>query len=243
MPLRPCLTEDGSTTLYDEELEVHYRSTSGARREVEHVFIEGSRLFDHPDPTLCVLELGFGGATSFVTLAEHVLKQKRALDYHTVERRPVDPALLDHLKDHQGAQLALQALEKARAYSSTSGTIVVEQGALKLTLYLNEWDDLSLPAQLKAHAIFHDPFGPRANPEGWTTEVFATQRALLHERGRIATFGAASATRRAMCRAGLAVASLPGPGRKREITVAAHHQDVLLKDPRATILPAERYLP
>ena len=58
-------TEDGSTTLYDSQLDVHYRSTHGAKTESMTVFIHGTRLPQRQRPWT-VLELGFGSAVNFM---------------------------------------------------------------------------------------------------------------------------------------------------------------------------------
>ena len=243
MAIKTYLTTDGSTTLYDTELEVHYRSTHGAHTEVNHVFIEGSRILEHQDHELHVLEFGFGGATSFMELASALLEQPqgRTLHYHTVEKYPVDPELLTHLSGPVG-QLVKDVLTQSRE-AQAPDVITLSHGPITLSLYLGQWEEALLPKDLKAHAIFHDPFGPAKNPEGWSTKVFTKEREHLHPKGRIATYGAASKTRKAMCEANLQIASLPGPGRKREITVAAHTQDVLLEDDRATLIPHTRYFP
>ncbi len=242
MSITTHLTADGSTTLYDDELDVHYRSVHGATTEVRHVFIDGSRLLLQPERDLVVLEFGFGGATSFTTLANAILNDltPHTLHYHSVEKLPVDPEMLAHLSGPAG-ELARAALVEC-AQATAPATITLTNGPITLSIYYGEWEDAALPQNLRAHAIFHDPFGPRANPLGWTREVFERERALLHPMGRIATYGAASATRRAMCEAGLSIATLPGPGRKREITIAAHDDSTLLHDERATIIPHTRYL-
>lgn len=246
MPIETYLTTDGSTTLYDTELDAHYRSTNGAVREVRHVFIDGSRILHHLEDVtaLVVLEYGFGGATTFTELANLIdaRSQERliTLHYHSVEKRPVHPDLVAHLPG-VGGELARSALAQSMEDTSRPARVTVSQGSITLTLHLGEWEEIELPDDLAAHAIFHDPFGPAKNPGGWTREVFAKQARHLHPTGRIATYGAASATRKAMCHAGLQIASLPGPGFKREITTAAHTAEVLLQDARATIIPHTRY--
>lgn len=246
MPIETYLTTDGSTTLYDTDLDAHYRSTNGAVKEVRHVFIDGSRILLHPEDVthLVVLEYGFGGATTFTELANLIdaRSQNRptSLHYHSVEKLPVHPDLVTHLPG-VGGELARQALTQSLEISSKPARVTVSRGEITLTLHLGEWEAIALPEDLAAHAIFHDPFGPAKNPGGWTREVFARQARHLHPTGRIATYGAASATRRALCQAGLQIASLPGPGFKREITTAAHTSDILLQDERATIIPHSRY--
>jgi tRNA U34 5-methylaminomethyl-2-thiouridine-forming methyltransferase MnmC len=110
---------------------------------------------------------------------------------------------------------ALAALHE----SSESRRIEVERPGISLVVLRTDWLDAE-PDSL-ADALYFDPFGPSANPESWTDAMFEAARARLKPAGRLATYSAAGHVRRAMARAGLVLATRPGPGRKREITVAS----------------------
>lgn len=219
----PYQTEDGSWTLYDPELKVHYRSTSGAITESATVFLDGTGLLRRQDEDWRVLELGFGSAVNFIqTALAHTQRdhaQARWLDYHSVELRPILPAALEHLEGWP-AELARHALELAHDAPSTHVSIHSPQHRIKLTLHILPWDELNLP-QLQAQAVFFDPFGPEINPASWTEQAFRVAKEHLRDDGVLATYSAAGRVRRAMRAAGLHTGSLPGPGQKREITIAS----------------------
>lgn len=220
----PYQTQDGSWTLYDPELKVHYRSTSGAVTESHTVFLQGTGLIQRHDQDWRVLELGFGSAVNFIqTALAHTQRahepQPRWLEYHSVEHRPISPQALEHLEGWP-ADLARAALEIAHSAPSTHISISSPAHHIKLTLHLLPWDELELP-QLDAQAIFFDPFGPEANPSSWTQQAFEVALKHLHPEGVLATYSAAGHVRRAMRAAGLHTGSLPGPGHKREITIAS----------------------
>lgn len=69
-------TNDGSSTIYNEELDEHYHSIHGALQESLHVFIEMGLNYHvkHNEnlQKLNILEIGFGtGLNCILTLIEH----------------------------------------------------------------------------------------------------------------------------------------------------------------------------
>ena len=230
--VEPVTTADGSSTLYDVDLKVHYRSVHGAAQEARAVFLQATGLLER-EGDWRVLELGLGGAT---TLTQTILAhRRRALDptqarsrllYTSVEARPVHPDALAPLRldplTRRPAELACQALERARA-DAARGPILVQDADLgvELRLVVRPWLTLE-EDPLDVDALFFDPFGPEADPEAWTQACFAIAAKHLHPtRGLLATYSAAGHVRRAMRGAGLWTGSLPGPAFKREITLAA----------------------
>ena len=192
-------------TVRDVDLDVTYRSTDGAQSEALHVFVDGT---DTGVTQRRVLEFGFGLATNFCLTADrHPL-----LDYFAVEHSPVDPEYVSGFGP--AAEFAREALEQL----ATSG---LYEGALhewRLTL-VRDWREFS---DLAAHSIYHDPFGPMVEPVSWSDEVFAWEAQNLHVAGVLGTYSAATHVRRTIAKAGLCVSRVPGIGRKREITMAAH---------------------
>lgn len=63
-------TNDGSTTLYNGEIDECYHSMFGARHESMHIFIDSGLKLCHKTP-INVLEVGFGtGLNAFLTALE-----------------------------------------------------------------------------------------------------------------------------------------------------------------------------
>lgn len=221
MPLVPVQTGDGTRTLFCTERQLHFRSLQGAGSESSYVFLESSRLLSQPDPA--VLELGLGTALNFLTTATAVLHNLKpiSLDYHVVELQPLSGAIFEALNytTHFPAELVngvLQLLEQVR-----HEPVTFVHPRIRLTLYPGAWSQTVLPAELQVDAIYHDPFGPKDNPECWTPACFTWSGRHLRPTGRLVTYAAATSVRKALVAAGLMVASLPGSGRKREMTVAA----------------------
>ncbi|HET6225418.1 MAG TPA: SAM-dependent methyltransferase, partial [Bacteroidia bacterium] len=66
------ITEDGSHSLFVEELNEHYHSIHGAIKESKHVFIEaGLKHTSRLKSQINILEVGFGtGLNTFLTVLE-----------------------------------------------------------------------------------------------------------------------------------------------------------------------------
>lgn len=237
MPLVPVQTGDGTRTLFCTDRQLHFRSLQGAGSESSYVFLESSRVLQQTYPV--VLELGLGTALNFLTTASACLAQTeiQSLDYHVVELSPLDPPIFEALryKTHFPeplVDLVLQLLQTVQTEALT-----LEYQKIRLTLYPQDWVNTVLP-ELQIDAIYHDPFGPKDNPACWTAACFAWSSRQLKPQGRLVTYAAATAVRRALCAAGLMVARLPGSGRKREMTVAARSEAALAE---TEILNQSRY--
>nr|BCX00024.1 MAG: methyltransferase [Bacteroidota bacterium] len=241
----PVQTGDGSWTLQDPGRGVSLRSLAGAFTESRYVFVEGTRLGRHPPPWQ-VLELGFGAGTNFLLTAEAFLHRyaRGLLEYYALERDPLSPELIEPLRFRERithpelVDVVQEALARARRDPGPNPVITLGMGGrICLYLYPVDWRRASLP-RLRAQAVYHDPFGPQVNPECWTRACFAWLAYRMAPDGILATYGASTAARRAMLRARLVIARLPGILRKREMTVAAHRAEVL---EGYTVLPYERF--
>ncbi|HEY9839949.1 MAG: tRNA (5-methylaminomethyl-2-thiouridine)(34)-methyltransferase MnmD [Candidatus Sericytochromatia bacterium] len=242
-------TGDGSHTLFDTAKNIYYRSLQGARSEADQVFVGASGIADRPSPWW-VLELGLGTGLNFLATAEAALRHPAApqLVYTAVEAAPLTPEILTSLPHERGLkhpwlkQLLNEALDAAQQHAVTT----VSHGPISLILYAGRWQETVLPASLSVDAIYHDPFGPGNNPEAWTADCFAWSASHLDPAGLLVTYGAATQVRRAMVTAGLSIGALPGPGTKREMTVAAKDPAALaaarsFDGVAARLLPIQRY--
>lgn len=200
---RRVRTDDGSWTYLHSRHGASYRSLRGARSESQYVFLEGSGLLEVEEPEWRVLELGFGTGMNFAITAEAALRAGRRLHYEVFE-----PELLP-------AELWEVPPEWQAAIPNRPWTV---EGCT-LHLRLCRWQQAE-PEVREAQAYYHDPFGPRVSPDCWSEEVFRWALLGLARDGVVATYGASTAARRAMHRAGLAVAVAPGWGGKREMTLA-----------------------
>ena len=253
----PAETGDGSTTLIDQRREISYRSQHGAIQESKHVFLEGTGIVDRNGPWR-VVELGFGAAVNFVQTVRAFRDDFSALRliYHSIDWRPVTS---EHLAFHgheesadkgddeqpdpenEAAEMARSAVDAIHGGDGPVTTVESEDGKIVLHLHARPWEDAKLTG-IGAHAFYHDPFSKRINPESWTAASFVRAKKAMAPDGRLATYSAATSVKEAMFEAGLWVASAPGPGRKREMTVASPSRAVLERAADLEMLDRAKYL-
>ena len=214
------ITEDGSITGLRRDLGIHYKSVYGAKTESRHIFINGSGII-HRTGDWHVGELGFGLGCNFSQTATAAKDKKVRLFYESIDREPPPPECIPPSQAY--APLIQQALEEVRA---TGCTAEVSTEHIVLRLHPSHWQELSFRSHM-FHAAFHDPFAPADNPESWTAECFQWWRQNISPTGRLTTYSAAGHVRRALAAAGFWIARAPGPGRKREITIASPSQSAL----------------
>lgn len=196
-------TPDGSVTYRNTVHGATYRSVHGARTESQYVFLEGSGLLKRAGAWR-VLELGFGTGLNFATTMKAAAQRGVRLNYVSLEPAPLP---LEHL-----------LLEPE--WRDLQPDEPLQRGAVTLKVVQKRWQEYE-PERDSFHALFHDPFGPAVCPDCWTEDCFRWAHRALSAEGVLTTFGAASATRWAMKKAGFYVAKLPGAKPKREMTICS----------------------
>lgn len=213
-------TGDGSHTLFDRERDVHYSSLHGAVDESRHIFVEGTGLSDR-QPPWHVLELGFGAGINFVetcrALRSHTEMGK--LIYHAVDYAPVSPESVEFHEMTDGS-LVTRVLAAVDLERPTTVEVASSDERIELHLHPQSWLKLDLP-DFRADAVYYDPFGPKSEPDSWTSACFEVAKRHMRAEALLGTYSAATRVKRAMFEAGFSVASASGPGPKREITFAS----------------------
>ena len=231
--LAPLRTDDGTTTLVYQKTGVAFRSQRGARTESQYVFVDGSELIRRAAPWR-VLELGLGTGMNFLETAKAfvLLGLPGQLDYHALEPHPISPTLLStvHAPTCEATSAGYRLLQAAMATLAHDPRSPIQQRCDKtgiaLHLYPTRWQETIL-SPLDAHAIYHDPFGPKDAPDCWTTDCFRWASRHLASDGLLVTYSAAGHVRRAMAEAGFLIGKRPGASGKREMTAAALRADPL----------------
>ena len=212
--LEKQVTEDGSVTIARKESGLLYRSAHGAQQESTEVFVQGTKPCIFQDQW-SVFELGFGTGMNFSTTRRFAHEHDVLLHYEAVDHLPVPSSFGTCI----WTQKALRLVREKRE----SITIEIPEGSL--TLHPYPFQEVQFNRVF--NAIFHDPFGPGANPECWTTDCFIKEASILTEQGIWTSYGASGAMRRALAQSGFYVAVGPGIGKKRETTRASKCSDVL----------------
>lgn len=196
-------TDDGSVTLRHPLLGDTYHSLRGAVGEAEHVYIAHG-LAALPLRAVRILEVGFGsGLNAWLSLRygeEHAL----TIDYHAVERYPVDPDVAGQLGYTDDPRFV--ALHRAPWNEPVPIT-----ARFRLTKY-----DADLTAPDGAweagdyDLVYFDAFAPDTQPELWSEALFRRIHARLAAGGVLVTYSAKGCVKQALRAAGFEVHRLPG---------------------------------
>lgn len=210
-------TADGSKTIQIEHWNEQYHSIHGAFQEAKHVYIEmglGAFVQRHPQQKqLTILEIGFGtGLNAMLTATNESTKQK-LITYHGIEAYPVSNEELQAL--NYTALLSSNSFifdELHKVSWNTVHKLTPFFTLKKRKEYFADLNDLDV-----FDVVYFDAFGPRVQPELWTTAIFELIFKAMHTQGILVTYSAKGSVRRALQQVGFEVERLPGPPGKREM--------------------------
>ncbi|WP_038056885.1 tRNA (5-methylaminomethyl-2-thiouridine)(34)-methyltransferase MnmD [Thermus amyloliquefaciens] len=208
--MRLAFTQDGTPTLFHPGYGEAYHPRQGALLQARRLYLEKTLTHLHPAPR--VLEVGLGLGVNFRVTLESALSRGVRLRYLAVEREPLSPELL--AKVRLPLPLAEEVFEgllrlwPRERFSGPWGELWVVFGDVREAPLPRRW----------ATAVYLDPFSPRVNPEPWSLPVLRRLFGATRPLGRLATYSAQGAFRRALKEAGFALHRVPGVG-KREWTV------------------------
>ncbi len=208
-------TEDGSHSLFDEELNETYHSTRGARGESMHVFIrEGLEhwLSGNQAEEIRILEIGLGtGLNAFLT-AQFVDQNNQKIHFTSLEPVPIEKEIYQNLNFHKSE----------------------EEKELLLKIHESDWEiELDLTPSFRLHKtkskledfttsnsfqiIYFDAFAPSKQPEVWSLENLKKCYSLLEKGGVLTTYCAQGQFKRNLVEAGFKVETLQGAMGKKEM--------------------------
>lgn len=219
--LRPLRTADGSFTLRSDLFNEQYHSVHGAVQESRHVFLEaGLACMQRPEVDLLEVGLGTGLNAWLTRLAA---REGSVVRYTALEPFPVDPstlALVDHASalappSDGAAWLDMMAMPPGEWLQVSPHFSFRQLRSPVQELDATEAFDL----------VYFDAFGPNAQPEMWTVEVFQQLFKALRAGGLLVTYCAKGDVRRAMLAAGFRAERIPGPPGKRQMLRATKPEE------------------
>jgi len=215
MPIKIITTEDGSHSLFDEELNETYHSTRGGRGESLHVFIkEGLEhwIAQNEADEIRILEVGLGtGLNAFLT-AQFSEKHERKIHFSSLEPFPVQQDIYENLNYHQNQRERELLLQIHTCDWEKEIELTPNFNLLKTTSRL---EDLEKPQLF--NLIYFDAFAPSKQPEVWSLENLKKCFSLLEKGGVLTTYCAQGQFKRNLAEAGFEVETLPGAMGKKEM--------------------------
>ena len=212
------ITDDGSSSIFSEEVNQHYHSHFGALQESMHIFIESglcSDLFSDLEK-ISILEIGFGtGLNALLTYFKAKELQKK-IEYETLELYPLTPqevAQLNYpsLLPYSNASEIFTSLHNApwnekQIVSSNFNLHKMQVSALYASFFCNRFD-----------LVYFDAFSPEVQPELWGKEVFAPIFHSMKNQSILLTYCTKGSVKQTLREIGFQIEKLPGPAGKREI--------------------------
>ena len=208
-------TGDGSLTLWSERFDEAFHSGRGAHAEALGKFVAPAQLERFAAGTrLRVLDVCVGLGYNSAALLEAAEDQGLAIDWIGLELdpRPLALALGDPGFRTLWRPSTLSALQQLHEQGhwlsgtceragSSGGSWRLGDARRHLASVLQQW-------QGQCDLVLHDAFSPGHCPELWTVEFLGGLARLLQPQGRLLTYCAAAAVRRALQLAGLELASI-----------------------------------
>lgn len=262
MSKRPIRTQDGSITLFSQEFNEPYHSTTaGALTEAVEKFCKPARVREKARKgRVSLLDSCFGlGYNAFTFINEAFSENPRALLEvvgYEFDLTVIESSLKLNWGSLERWKGVLRELLKNRTCQMGFLTLNYFRPNLQIKIFIGEGrkvlKKISSIYRNFADAIFHDPFSPKVNPELWTYEFFTLLRKAIKEDGILATYSAATPVRKALHMAGLGVKEGVAVGRRSKSTVAspsfetekgllekfakiAPYRDLTLREPRELI--------
>lgn len=214
------LTDDGSHTLYMQEMDECYHSTKGAIQESQHVFIHAG-LMKCEKNEIRVLEIGFGtGLNALLTLLNSTdMRQGKhvKINYMAVELYPVpfeQAVALNYPELLPDASRDVRAVFEQMHAASWNETIEIDEH-FALTKLKTDFTGTNFDALFDV--IYFDAFSPEKQPEMWRENMFEKLYRHAAQGAVLTTYCAKGVVRRTIQAVGFTVERLPGPPGKREM--------------------------
>ncbi len=208
------ITDDGSHTLYNENVGENYHSSFGAIQESKHIFIDAglNTTIDKNIVDIKILEVGVGTGLNVLLAYLWSTNNNNTTEYHgyepyTISKREV--SLLNYSNQLQIDDETFLLIHKesnklvnlSNYFSFITNEIPIENAKLPTEFY---------------NVVFFDAFSPVAQPELWTPEIFSIIFTSMKKGGVLTTYSCKGSVKRALKEVGFKIEKLPGPPGKRE---------------------------
>lgn len=212
-------TQDGSHSIFEQNLNAHFHSLYGAIAESQHIYINHGLMEALKSKTeLRIFEMGFGtGLNAYLSLL-NAIDLDVQICYTTIEKEPLSIEMAEKLNfedflDHSKLKVSFMDLHK-----SEWNTLINFNKSFQLYKINGSFEDFQ--TDNRYDLIYYDAFGPDVQPTLWNLACLRKLYLMLDEDGFLITYCAKGQVKRDLKIAGFLVESLTGPLGKREITRA-----------------------
>lgn len=214
--LKLILSDDGSHTLFDAELNETYHSTHGAIQESNHVFINsGLTHFIDTNISLTpnILEVGLGTGLNVLLTVLYAEKHKINIEITSLEKYPLPLKITDQLNYHElldnDAKTMLKLIHSCEWNKKTkiSDYVLFTKHDIELNTYNNKVHNL----------VFYDAFAPSKQAEMWEIDSLKKVSDNCLKNTTFVTYCAKGQVRRDLESLDFTMERIPGPPGKHQM--------------------------
>jgi tRNA U34 5-methylaminomethyl-2-thiouridine-forming methyltransferase MnmC len=219
MLIKIIQTEDGSSSLFNVDLNETYHSIHGAIQESQHVFIESglNYLLQHSQTkNISILEIGFGTGLNALLTALTSEKMNVEIDYETIEAFPLSQETVDLLNypDQLNSKEAVSIFKRLHQTEWNKPQMISPNfNLLKREEKMQEANF----AKEKFDLVYFDAFAPDKQPEMWERVMLQKVTEAMKPQAVFVTYSAKGQLKRDLISLGLVVQKIHGPPGKREM--------------------------
>lgn len=206
-------TNDGSHTVFHDDLKESFHSSFGALTESKHVFIQSGLLYFNK-PELTLLEIGLGTGLNTLLTGLEAEKKFIKINYYAVEKYPLEDSILTALNYPEILGPDSEQLFK-KIHEIPWGEIC------QISDYFNlkkiQGDLITIEFTEKYDLIYFDAFSPEVQPEMWDKTNFQKIIKAMNPGGILTTYSSKGSVRRTLAAVGFKLERIPGPPGKREM--------------------------
>ena len=170
------ITNDGSHSIFNTEMNECYHSIHGAIVEAEHVFIKNGLLAKNKKK-FNILEIGFGTGLNALLTAQKARQKEIDVNYHGIELYPVSADNYTQLNFTDLIGIENSELLKLHNCSWEKEQIIHD--FFKLTK--NKIALENYTSKIKFDIIYFDAFSPEKQPHLWNSDIFQNMYKLLNK--------------------------------------------------------------
>ncbi len=212
--MKEIITDDGSLTFLNEEIQETYHSTSGAVDESLRKFVEPSGMKE-----LClkgsvkILDICFGIGYNTCAALDFILALNPdcKISVTCIEK---DKEILSKIKGIDAP------FRNYPVINELARNLAYEKGNVSIRMVIGDALEEVKKLDQEFDVVFHDPFSPAKCPALWTKELFSDIWRVMKNGGRLTTYSCAGAVRRNLKEAGFDVMDGPCVGRRAPSTIA-----------------------
>lgn len=229
-------TEDGSKTIFIEDLNETYHSKHGAVQEALHVFIKnGLKHFEYNNHLIRIIEIGLGtGLNAFITLLE-AEKFNKPIEYVGIEKYPVLDEEFELINFFDDVFKFYPELQERREefidyynqlfYCEWEKWKVISP-SFKIKKVEEDFFNIKKIDENNFDLVYFDAFGSQVQPDLWEKELLEIVDSVTKEKAIFTTYAAKGTIKRGLKELGYIVKKFPGPPGKREMMVGFKNIDL-----------------